>query len=68
MDQGGGLEGLARSLPRELLGGELAQLLVHSRQQLVDRPAIALLDGIQDLGDIVNGHLSTPIPLKSLCL
>jgi hypothetical protein len=44
MDQCGGLEGLPRCLHGELLGRELAQLLVDARQQLAGRVRVALRD------------------------
>jgi hypothetical protein len=35
----------------QLLGRQLAQLVVDQRQQLVGGLRVALLDGVQDLGD-----------------
>ena len=53
MDQGRGLEGLARLLLSEPLGGQLAQLVVDQRQELLGRLGVALLDGREDAGDVV---------------
>jgi hypothetical protein len=46
----------------ELLGGELAQLVVDQRQQLRGALRIALLDGGQDARDLVahGQHLRRP--------
>ena len=54
VDQGGGLEGLARLLVGQPGGGELAQLVVDEREQLGRGLRVAGLDGGQDLGDV--GH------------
>lgn len=54
MDQGGGLQRLAGFLVGELLGGQLAQLVVDQRQQLPGGLRIAPLDGGQDARDIVH--------------
>ena len=51
VDQGGGVEGLSRFFVGEFLGGEFAQLVVDQRQQLIGGVQIALLDGLQNLGD-----------------
>ena len=48
VDQGGGLERLARLLLGQLLGRQLAQLVVDQRQQLLGGVRVALLDGGQD--------------------
>ena len=58
VDQGGGLERLAGLLLRELLGGQLAELVVDQRQEFLGRLGIALLDGREDAGDVV--HCSEP--------
>src|SRR5205807_2491639 len=58
VNQGGGLERLARFFLSELLRRQFAQLLVHQRQQLLRGVGIALLDGGQDAGDFV--HQRTP--------
>ena len=49
-----GLEGLAGFLPSETLGGQLPQLVVDQRQELLGCLAIALLDGGQDARDVVH--------------
>ena len=63
MDQGGGLERLAGLLLRQLLGGQLAQLVVDQRQELLGRLRVALLDGREDAGHVVH-HRETPSRLK----
>jgi hypothetical protein len=45
VDQGGGLERLSGLLLCQVLGGELAQLVVDERQELLGGLGIALLDG-----------------------
>ena len=57
VDEGGGLEGLPRRLLGQAVGGELAQLVVDQRQQLLGSVRVALLDGRQDVGDITHVHL-----------
>ena len=54
VDQGRGLERLARLLLRQPLGGELAQLVVDQRQELLGRLRVALLDGREDACDVVH--------------
>jgi hypothetical protein len=44
MDQGRGLKRLAGLLPGELLGGELAQLIIDQRQEFLGGTRVALLD------------------------
>jgi hypothetical protein len=53
VDQGGGLEGLARLLLGQLLRRQPAQLLVD-QQQLVGGARVALLDGRQDARDLTH--------------
>ena len=48
VDQGRGLERLAGLLLGQLLGGQLAQLVVDQRQELLGRLGVALLDGRED--------------------
>ena len=55
VDQGRGLERLARLLLRQPLGGELAQLVVDQGQELLGRLGVALLDGREDVGHVVHG-------------
>jgi len=55
VDQGGRLQRLAGLLLGELLGGQLAQLLVDQRQQLLRGVRIAFLDGGQDAGYLTHG-------------
>jgi hypothetical protein len=55
VDQGGGLERLAGGFLGQLAGGELAQLLVDERQELRGGLGLALLDGGQELRDLLHG-------------
>jgi hypothetical protein len=50
-----GLEGLAELFLGQLGGCQLAQFLVHQRQQLLRRRRIARFDLRQDLGDVGHG-------------
>ena len=52
--QGGGLEGLAGLLLRELPRGELAELVVDQGQELLGRLRVAVLDGREDARDVVH--------------
>jgi hypothetical protein len=52
VDEGGGLERLARRLVDEAVGGELAQLVVDQRQELVGGGGLPFGDGVQDLRDL----------------
>ena len=54
VDQGGGLERLARLLLGQLLGRQLAQLVVDERQELLGGVRVALLDRVQHPGDRVH--------------
>ena len=54
VDQGGGLERLAGLLLRQPLGGQLAQLVVDQRQELLGRLGVALLDRREDAGHVVH--------------
>ena len=54
MDQGRGLQRLPGRLLGHPLGGELAQLVVDERQELLRGVRVALLDGAQDSSDF--GH------------
>ena len=56
VDQGRGLERLARLLLGQPLRGQLAQLVVDQRQQLLGGVRVALLDGGQDAGDLAHWH------------
>ena len=56
VDQGRGLERLAGLLLGQLLGRQLAQLVVDQRQELLGGVRVALLDGRQDAGDVVHGR------------
>ena len=62
VDQGRGLERLAGLLLRQLLGGQLAQLVVDQRQELLGRLRVALLDGREDAGHVVHRHLRSRLP------
>jgi hypothetical protein len=50
VDQGGGLECLARFFLGQTLCGEMAQLVVNQGQELRGGVGIALLDGTKDVG------------------
>ena len=54
MDQGRGVERLARLLLGQLLGRQLAQLVVDQGQELLGGLRVALLDGRQDAGYVVH--------------
>ena len=56
VDQGRGLERLAGLLLRQPLGGQLAQLVVDQRQELLGRLRVALLDGREDAGHVVHRY------------
>jgi hypothetical protein len=59
VDQGSGLEGLTRRLVGQLLGGELAQLVVDERQQFGRRlsvPGLRRLKHGRRLGFVREGH------------
>src|SRR5262245_21760461 len=55
VNQGGGVERLARLLLGQLLRRQLAQLVVDQRQQLPGCVRIALLDRVEHLRDRVHG-------------
>ena len=59
VDQGGRLERLPRLLLGQLLGRQLAQLVVDQRQELLGGVRVALLDGGQDAGDVGHAGQST---------
>ena len=54
VDQGGGLERLARLLLGQPLRRQLAQLVVDQRQELLGGVRVALLDGGQDARDVAH--------------
>jgi len=54
VDQGGCLERLARLLMGELGRGELAELGVYEREELLGGLAVASLNGRKDMGDVGN--------------
>ena len=54
VDEGGGLERLARLLPGQPGGGQLAQLVVDEGQQVGRGLRVAGRGGIEELGDV--GH------------
>ena len=58
VDQGGGLERLPGLLLRQPLGGQLAQLVVDQRQELLGGLGVALLDRREDASDVVHGGCS----------
>jgi hypothetical protein len=51
VDQGGGLERLARLLLGQTPGGEFSQLVVNQGQELRGGVGIAVLNGTKDVGD-----------------
>src|SRR5262249_5504651 len=59
MDQGRGLQGLTRFLLRQPLRRQLAQLVIHQRQQMLRGGWVAGFDGVQDVGDV--GHVDEHI-------
>ena len=56
MNQGRGLERLARRLAGKPLRGQLAQLVIDQREQLLRRLGVGLLDRRQDAGDVIHRH------------
>jgi len=62
VDEGGGLERLARRLVGQALGGELPQLVVDERQELAGGAGVAMREGVQDLRDLVHGRSQKPDP------
>ena len=54
VDQGGRLERLAGPLLGQPPGGKLAQLVVDHREELPGRLRVAVLDGREDVGDVVH--------------
>ncbi len=54
MDQGSGRERLPGLLPRQPLGGQLAQLVIDEREQSCGRVPVARLKCIQQLGDVIH--------------
>ena len=52
--QRGRLQGLTGLFVGQFLDRELAQLVVDERQELLARVPIALLDGVQDLGNVTH--------------
>jgi len=55
MNQGGGLQGLPGSLTGHPGSGEFAKLLVNEREQFIRGLGVALLDGLEDAGDVAHG-------------
>lgn len=56
MDQSGRLKGLAGCFLGHPLGGQLAQLFVNERQELLRGVRIALFDGRQNAGDFAHNR------------
>src|SRR5262249_41221453 len=54
VDQGRGLERLSRPLLGHLLGRQLAEFVVHQRQELRGGVRVALFDGGQDAGNFAH--------------
>ena len=68
MDQGRGVERLARLLVRQPLGGQLAQLIVDQGQELLGGLRVAGLDGREDARDVVHGGRSAGPESTALAL
>ena len=51
MHQRGGLQGVGGRFRPHFLGGQLAQLIIHQRQQFLCRHRVALLCALQNAGD-----------------
>jgi hypothetical protein len=75
MDQSRRLQGVARPLAGEALGGQPEQLLVDERQELLGGVGVSLLDGRQDARNVAHGRhrslsrgnpMSIP-PARSAC-
>ena len=64
VDQGRGLEGLPGLLAGQPLGGQLAQLVVDQRQELLGRLGVALLDRREDAGHVAHGNRSQAGPSR----
>src|SRR5262249_14620305 len=60
--QGRGLQRLPGAFLTELLCGEFSQLVVDERQERVRGARIALLDGREDLRDLVHWHCRVDQP------
>src|SRR5262245_24632497 len=60
MDQRGGLQCLARFFLSESLSGQLPQLVIDQRQQLLRGVGVALLDGGQDARDLAHKAKHNP--------
>ena len=58
VDQGCGLERVARRFPGHFMRRQFAQLFINQREQFLGRPLIALLDALEDLGDIAHAEWS----------
>src|SRR5262245_53115944 len=56
MHQSRRLQRLPRLLVRELRGGQLSQLFIHQRQELLRRLRIALLNLRQNVGSVGHGN------------
>jgi hypothetical protein len=54
VDEGGGLERVPRRLVGQAVGGELTQLVVDQRQELVGGGGVPFGDGVQDLRDLAH--------------
>ena len=63
VDQGGGLEGLARLLGGQPGGGELAQLVVDEREQVGGGLRVAGRGGVEEAGDV--GHAAEHTPPRT---
>jgi phosphoribosylaminoimidazole carboxylase (NCAIR synthetase) len=60
VDEGGGLQGLAGRFVGHLGGGQLAQILIDERQQLLGGLRVALLDPVEDKCDFAVLHEAKP--------
>jgi hypothetical protein len=59
VDERGGLERVAGLLGGHLGGGELPQLVVDEREELLGGVGVTPLDGSQDLSDLAHGFKHT---------
>ena len=58
MNQGGGVKGVAGGFRGQARGGQLAQLVVDKGEQVGGGPAVSLLGGFDEEGQIRHERLS----------